>query len=246
METSRTPQIPHPSRWLVFFTRYWLVIFVIGYGLYAWLPFLAPVLMKLELDGPARAIYFFYSFLCHQLPERSFFLFGPKGMYSLAEVQAAWHNTNNPLILRQFIGNPEMGWKVAWSDRMVSLYGGIWLAGLFWQPLLRRLKRLPWWGLLLLTLPIFVDGATHTISDFAGIGHGFRDTNVWLSTLTRSAFSPAFYAGDAFGSFNSWMRLLTGLLFSVGAVWFIFPYIEESFPAKSGPYPQGSQGKETR
>jgi hypothetical protein len=41
--------------------------------------------------------------------------------------------TDNPLILRQFVGNPEMGWKVAWSDRMVSLYGGIFLFTLFYR-----------------------------------------------------------------------------------------------------------------
>jgi hypothetical protein len=36
-------------------------------------------------------------------------------MYSLPEIQTAWQETFNPLILRQFVGNPEMGWKMAWS-----------------------------------------------------------------------------------------------------------------------------------
>ncbi|RPI27641.1 MAG: DUF2085 domain-containing protein [Chloroflexota bacterium] len=228
MDNSLATYSVHPSRLEMFLSRYWLRIFLIGFGLYVWLPFLAPVLMKFGWEGPARAIYFVYSILCHQLPQRSFFLFGPQGMYSLAEVQAAWQDTSNPLILRQFIGNADLGWKVAWSDRMVSLFGGIWLAGLLWQPVFRKLKRLPWWGFALFMVPIYLDGASHTVSDFAGIGRGFRDTNLWLSTLTGGIFSPGFYAGDAFGSFNSWMRLVTGLLFAIGLVWFAFPYLEQA------------------
>jgi hypothetical protein len=209
----------------------WLSIFGILAGGYVLLPFLAPVFMAIGWSGAGKAIYFIYSFLCHQLPERSYFLFGSKFTYSLSEIQAAWQNTTNPLILRQFIGNPEMGWKVAWSDRMVSMFTSIWIFGLLWFPLRHRLPKLPLWGLALFLLPMALDGTTHFISDIAGIGLGFRDTNMWLAALTRSAFSQAFYSGDAWGSFNSIMRLLTGLLFGLGIVWFTFPYLDESFPA---------------
>jgi hypothetical protein len=65
------------------------------------------------------------------------------------------------------------------------------------------------------------------LSDFAGIGMGFRDTNIWLVELTNNAFSAAFYAGDNLGSFNSWMRLITGILFGLGAGWYLFPMIDE-------------------
>ena len=41
-------------------------------------------------------------------------------------------------------------------------------------------------------------------------------------------FPETFYAGDALGSFNSWMRLITGILFGLGTVWLTFPYIEET------------------
>ncbi len=63
------------------------------------------------------------------------------------------------------------------------------------------------------------------ISDFAGIGQGFRDNNLWLASLTNYSLPSAFYAGDALGSFNSWMRLLTGLLAGVAIGWFVFPYM---------------------
>jgi len=84
-----------------------------------------------------------------------------------------------------------------------------------------------WAGLFL--LPIAVDGVTHMVSDRAGIGLGFRDSNLWLSNLTDFAFSPAFYAGDAFGSFNSWLRIITGLIAGLGIVWFAFPFINQAY-----------------
>ena len=67
-------------------------------------------------------------------------------MYSLEEIQTVWQETINPMVLRQFIGNPEMGWKVAWSDRMVSMYASILVFAWLWYPLRKRLKLLPWWA----------------------------------------------------------------------------------------------------
>jgi uncharacterized membrane protein len=209
--------------------RYWILFFGLFFGAYVWLPFMAPVLMHSGWTGPAKAIYFIYSFLCHQLPERSFFLFGPKAMYPLSKIQAAWQNTLNPLVLRQFIGDPQMGWKVAWSDRMVSMYTSTLFFGLLWYPLRRRIKALPWWGLVLFLLPMALDGGSHFISDLSGLGQGFRYTNTWLATLTHNSLPASFYLGDALGSFNSWMRLLTGFLFGLGFVWFGFPYLDEVF-----------------
>jgi uncharacterized membrane protein len=223
MNTAQVSQLQHRRLPL------WFTLFGVVAGGYVLLPFLAPALMAIGWNGLGKAIYFIYSFLCHQLPERSYFLFGPKFTYSLSEVQAAWQNTTNPLILRQFIGNPEMGWKVAWSDRMVSMFTSIWIFGLLWYPFRRRLPSLPIWGLALFLLPMALDGTSHFISDFWGIGQGFRDTNLWLAILTNHAFAPAFYAGDAWGSFNSLMRLLTGVLFGLGIVWFGFPYLNDSF-----------------
>jgi uncharacterized membrane protein len=124
-----------------------------------------------------------------------------------------------------------MGWKIAWSDRMISFYGGVWLFGLLWLPFRKRVKQIPWWGFLLLLSPIVVDGTTHMISDLGGIGQGFRDTNMWLVRLTNNFFPATFYAGDALGSFNSWMRWITGLLAGLGLVWLTFPSIDSAFEA---------------
>jgi len=205
-------------------STHWFETFLIVYGLWVFLPYFAPVFMYIGWTGAGKAVYFVYSFFCHQLPERSFFLFGQKIMYSLNEVQSAWQNTSNPMILRQFIGNESMGWKVAWSDRMISFYTSVWLFAVMWYPFRRRIKPLSWWGLALLLLPIALDGGTHMISDLAGIGQGFRDTNEWLRLLTKDAFLVTFYAGDALGSFNSIMRFITGFLAGLGIVWLAFPY----------------------
>ncbi len=213
------------SDWI---SQHGFAIFFVVYGTWIWLPFLAPVFMHLGWAGAGRVIYFIYSFFCHQLPERSFFFFGPKKMYALPEIQAAWQNTIDPMILRKFIGNPAMGWKVAWSDRMISFYSSVWLFAVAWWPFRHNVKPLSWWGFALLLLPMVLDGGTHALSDFAGIGQGFRDTNLWLAALTNHSLPTSFYAGDALGSFNSWMRLLTGLLAGVAIGWFVFPYMVQS------------------
>jgi uncharacterized membrane protein len=207
----------------------WLIFFGIAAGLFVLLPFMAPAFMAIGWTSAGKAIYLIYSLLCHQLPERSYFLFGSKLTYSLPEIQAAWQNTTNPMILRQFVGNPEMGWKVAWSDRMVSMFTSIWIFGLLWFPFRRRWPRLPFWGLALFLLPMAVDGTSHLISDFWGIGQGFRDSNLWLAILTNHAFPLTFYMGDAWGSFNSLMRLLSGILFGMGIVWFGFPFVNDCY-----------------
>jgi uncharacterized membrane protein len=225
-------QASKAKRLTYWFSQHWLLVSTLLLGLWVGLPWLAPVFMKLGWTNAGNAVYLAYAVQCHQLPQRSFFLFGDQFMVSLNQVQAVWQDTNNPLLLRQFVGNPEVGWKVAWSDRMVSMYSSIPLFGLLYWSIRGRLRlpRLPFWAFVLLLLPMALDGGSHAVSDFtAGIGAGFRDSNLWLAELTTYAFPVTFYAGDALGSFNSWMRLLTGLLFGLGVVWLIYPLLDGGF-----------------
>lgn len=232
--------------------RYWIVPVSVFLGIYVGLPLLAPLFMHGGIPSAGHAIYAIYALFCHQLPERSYFLFGSKLTYSLAEVQRAYQSTNNPLLLRQFIGNQAMGWKVAWSDRMVAMFISLWLLGLLWWPVRRKMKHLPWWGLVLFLLPMALDGTSHMVSDLAGIGQGFRDTNLWLAAVTGHVFSTSFYVGDAWGSFNSIMRILTGFLFGFGIVWYTYPYLdnmmnnlERAFPGRSLSNPGMIHGKKS-
>lgn len=230
-QTNPTPFARRLGPWL---RAHWVLVLTTLIGVYVGLPWLAPVFMKLGWTGPASVIYLLYSTQCHQLPERSFFLFGPKAMWSLEEIQQAWQPTRNPFILRQFIGNADMGWKVAWSDRMVSLYGGVFLASLWYGLKRRSAKPMAWWAALLLAAPMVIDGGTHFVSDLAGLGQGFRDTNAWLAVLTSHAFPATFYAGDGLGSFNSWMRFVTGGLFGFAVVGFAYPYLDSALGSVSG------------
>lgn len=223
--SNRPPSSQTIGEWV---SAHWFGIFLTLYGLWVFTPFLAPLLMYIGWDGAGKAIYFIYSFFCHQLPERSFFFFGEKTMYSLSEIQAAWRNTLNPMLLRQFIGSESMGWKIAWSDRMISFYTSVWLFAVAWSPLRKKIKPLSLLGFALLLLPIALDGGSHMVSDVAGIGQGFRDTNQWLAALTNNSLPANFYAGDALGSFNSIMRFITGILAGLGIVWFAFPNIVQT------------------
>jgi uncharacterized membrane protein len=225
------PSLKRSERFVLWFAKHWLAVFNIVWGVFVILPFLAPVFMQIGATGLGNGVYFIYQFFCHQLPERSFFLFGPRPMYPLSEITTVTQSVD-PLVLRQFIGGSAWGWKVAYSDRMVSMYTGFWIAALVFAAFRRRVRPLPIWGFLLFCLPMAIDGFTHLLSDLqAGqhFGTGFRDANVWLAQLTNSALPATFYAGDALGSFNSIMRLLSGAIFGIGVVWFAFPYVDAVF-----------------
>ena len=123
-----------------------------------------------------------------------------------------------------------MGWKVAWSDRMVSFYFLTPVFGIIYA-ILRRfgcsIRPISLKLLLLLLLPMFLDVITHIASDISfGISaNGFRDTNAWLALITGNVFA-AIYAGDHFGTFNWWMRLPTGALAAWGVAFFAFPWLD--------------------
>ena len=233
---SVTPYAPRGRFWRIAinrtalsFARHWMIIFNLLIAVWVGLPWLAPVFLHWGWGSAANAVYSFYAFQCHQLPERSFFLFGPKLMYSLVKIQSTWQNTTDPSVLRQWIGNVDMGWKVAWSDRMVSMYTSLFLVGLIYAFGRKRIRPLPLWGFALLLLPMLVDGGTHMLSDLAGIGQGFRDTNLWLAALTGDILPSTFYAGVALGSFNSWTRLITGVLFGIAVILLVYPVIDRFF-----------------
>lgn len=64
--------------WLV---AHWLLLANAGVAVFALLPFVAPYLLSVGLHDLARVIYAAYSYTCHQLPERSYFVFGHQMAY---------------------------------------------------------------------------------------------------------------------------------------------------------------------
>ncbi|MDM8528226.1 DUF2085 domain-containing protein [Anaerolineales bacterium HSG24] len=243
------------------FERHWLAIFNGVWGIFVAGPFVAPILMAIGLTTPGRVVYFIYNFFCHQLPERSWFLFGSQSSYTKEQIaesfcqhpaEQAWfpfseqlnispehiaascqyplNAISNELVRRLFIGTSDFGWKVAWSDRMVSMYTSIFIFGVIYAILKRygfRFNPLHWALFLLLIVPLAVDGTTHLINDAFRLS--FRDTNTWAAILTGYIFSPNFYAGDALGSVNSLLRILSGLFFGFAVVGFLWPIMDDEF-----------------
>jgi len=177
--------ITRVANWLVMgIARHWLALFNLAWASYVLLPFMAPVLMQAGLATPARILYTVYSFMCHQLPDHSYFLFGE----SLTPLQPALTAGGMPMGLnlfqaRQFIGNAELGYKVAICQRDIAIYGSVLMAGLLFGLLRRHLGALRLWMYILLLLPIAIDGTTQLI--------GLRESNWWLRSLTGILFGAA-------------------------------------------------------
>ena len=191
--------------------------------IYVGLPFLAPTLMKIGAELPAKIIYTIYSPLCHQFAFRSFFLFGEQPYYPLKEAGVAgvktleqvtgFQDLANPfsvsrLYARQFIGNAALGYKVAFCERDVAIYAAIVLFGLIYGAARRRLPALHWivWFVIGI-VPIGIDGFYQLLSQFNW---------PWLATYLP------YYESTPF------MRVLTGGLFGFMTAWFAFPALEES------------------
>ena len=164
--------------------RHWLAIFNTVWGVYILLPFMAPVLMELGFTGPARVIYSFYSFLCHQLPDHSYFFFGEHTAPLIYHLEAGGMAPGLHMFeQRRFIGNEGFGFKAAICQRDTAIYGSVWLAGLFYAFTRRMARPLNWRLYLLFLIPIAVDGGTQLI--------GLRESNWWLRSVTGAIFGIA-------------------------------------------------------
>jgi uncharacterized membrane protein len=200
------------NRLVLGFARHWLAVLNFLIFIYVGLPFAAPVLMEGGATGPAKVIYRIYSPLCHQLAFRSFFLFGPQIAYpraiagtGMVSYEAATGMDGNDLwAARAFIGNPQVGYKVAFCERDVAIYGGMLMAGLLFGLLRKRLKPLPimlWF--IFGILPIALDGGSQFLSVLPLLHLPVRESTPLL-------------------------RVLTGSLFGMMNVWLAYPYVEET------------------
>jgi uncharacterized membrane protein/glutaredoxin len=177
------------------FAKHWLLVFNLLVGVYVGLPALAPALMASGAQSPARLIYTVYRPMCHQLPWRSFFLFGERFFYSrdylVSQVGEA------PLAdlwtAGRFYGTPRLGYKMAFCERDIATYGMMLVAGILFGLVRKRLKPLPWPVFVLFLVPMGIDG-------------GLQFIGLYEST--------------------PFLRVITGGLFGLGAVWLAYPYFE--------------------
>lgn len=163
--------------WIV---RHWLAILNLLFLLYVGLPFLAPVFMEVGAETPAKIIYTIYRPACHQLPERSFFLFGDSPVYRREALPAnGVADSDNVFVRRNYIGDSDHGYKVAICERDVAIYGSMFLMGLLFALMRGHLPRLKARWLLLFALPMIIDGGTQLV--------GLR-SSTWQLRLITGAF----------------------------------------------------------
>lgn len=220
MNTSGSENISSGDRISYWISKHYLAIFNLFLILYVGLPFAAPTFKKIGWNGPAQVIYKVYSPLCHQWAFRSFFLFGEQGVYPHAaakvpnlltfEQVSGISDANDPTRIqaRAYEGNPVVGYKVAFCERDVAIWGAMALFGLLYAVTGRKIPKLHWiiW-ILVGIFPIGLDGFTQLISQIP-------------SPIIQS-FLP-YYESTPF------LRTLTGFLFGFATAWFMFPLIEET------------------
>ncbi len=207
----RTGLVTAADQLVFLLSRHWLAVFNTLAFIYAGLPFLAPVLMHLGGRTAASFIYTLYSPLCHQLPQRSWFLFGPQVAYRLPELMALAGDEVTDAFSSTFIGNETLGYKVAFCQRDAAIYGAIFVFGLLYGVLRRRwaIRPLPWWAYILMGLvPMGFDGGYQLLS--------------YLLPLVLPGISLQAHETSPL------MRVITGALFGWATVWLAYPHIQAS------------------
>ena len=215
---------PRANIWVLRLSRNWLNIALVLLLIYTGLSLLPPVLMETGFEGAADVLYTVYSPLCHQFAFRSWFFFGHQHAYPReiagSELESfEMHAARDPhfagidvgewsadlqLASRSFRGNDEMGYKTALCERDVAIYAAMFLAGLAFGLVRRRLRHAPIWLYLVLGLaPIGIDGFSQLIS--------YPPFGYWPLRESLPGF-----------------RVLTGALFGMMNVWLAFPYLEAS------------------
>jgi uncharacterized membrane protein len=220
----RSKEISGTDRFSLWLSRHYLLVFNLFVLVYAGLPFLAPVLLKVGAETPAHVIYRIYSGLCHQLSYRSWFMFGEQPIYPRAAAgiegyltfhEATGLDEQGLLDARAFLGNEFTGYKIALCQRDVAIYLSILLFGILFGLTGRRIKPLPLWIWFLVGIvPIGVDGFSQLLSQFI--------------SFPELSFLQPFLGFLPYRESTPFLRTLTGFLFGFTTAWFGYPLVEET------------------
>jgi uncharacterized membrane protein len=204
-------------RWILWFSKRWLVVFNVFFLLYAGLPFLAPILLAYGYTGAANAIYQFYHAACHQFPSRSYFIGGEQVAWCHRDVSiyttillgglvySLVRNKLKPLKLRWYVFfmvpiAMDAGMAMASEWMPVVPINMMWVIGLITMGLVSAILRsqnyLTWHSYL-----------------FFAFGP--------LSLIYLQFFGPH--------QSNVYLRTITGFIFGFGTIWFAYPYLETYF-----------------
>lgn len=225
---ARQPKTEEQRRIVIFLDRcvfwlskHWLVILNLLAVLYVGLPILSPVLLYMGIEGPGKLIQTIYRPpICHQLPQRSWFLFGQKLSYRLSELieylgiephAKQWQDVE--VVYSQVgYGNPDLGYKIALCQRDVAIYGTILVTGLVYALLRGRWKvrPIPWWIYIAFGIvPIGINGGYQWLSYTLDI-LPFIDSPIPVHETTPL------------------LRTLTGSLFGLATVWLAYPHVQDA------------------
>jgi uncharacterized membrane protein len=211
-------QMTDGDRVTLWLSRHYLAVLNFLLFIYVGMPFFAPVLMRVGYSSAAKPIYAVYSVLCHQLSYRSWFLFGEQPFYPREAAHVEGYltyeqaininagNTNQEIYdARSFLGNEVVGYKVAYCQRDVAIYGAMLVFGLLYAVTGRRIPPLAWYVWFVVGLgPIGLDGGSQLLSQFLDVPiMSFRESTPFLRTFT-------------------------GSLFGFTTAWFGFPLIQET------------------
>jgi uncharacterized membrane protein len=221
------------------FSQHWLAMFNLIALIYVGLPILAPFLMQAGMTAPARVIYTIYSPLCHQMTQRSFFLFGEQVAYpreiagtSLTPIEDyigeipefdGVSADNWPAFFtaaRRFVGNEQMGYKMALCERDIGIYGFVLIGGLIYAMIRNRVnvKPLPLILFIIIGLgPIAVDGFSQLFSYWVTPPDGSAGSGLMAQV---QQFLPLRESTPA-------MRAFTGALFGLMLVWLAYPQVNK-------------------
>ncbi|HUF38290.1 MAG TPA: glutaredoxin family protein [Anaerolineales bacterium] len=202
LQKARNSRISTGDRISFWLSNHYLLLINLLVLLYVGLPFLAPVLMKAGWTAPAGVIYKGYSFVCHNLGYRSWFLFGEQPAYPRAAAgiddlksfgEATGLSESNSaqdvFAARTFVGNETVGYKVAFCERDVAIYMGILFFGLLYAVTNRRIPALHWLFWLIVGLgPIGLDGFSQLLSQPPFSLWIYRESTPLLRTLTGAVF----------------------------------------------------------
>ncbi len=195
------------NRAVFWLSKHWLALANLWWGAYIALAFLAPVLAHYGYAQGATWVYRFYQPFCHQQPVRSWFLFGAQSHYTVESELIPPELQKD----RDFYGNATLGYKVAFCERDVAIYGAMALGGLAYA-LARRFTKIPplplWAYVAFAIAPMGLDG-------------GYQLLTQILALIKPGTFLPH--------ETTPLLRSLTGALFGLGSIAVAYPYLNEFF-----------------
>jgi uncharacterized membrane protein len=201
------------QRFEAWFRNHYLYLILGFLFIFISLPILAPVLLRTGMTLPAKVIYWVDSFFCHQLPFRSWFLFGAQPYYPLASAgiknvisfEEFFHpETMDFKTIRFFTGNSTAGFKMAICQRDIAMYVSLFAFGILFAINHRKIKKLP--------LIIWII--------FGVIPLGFDGITQYLGTLSMPFFEAVAHESTPL------LRTITGGLFGLFTGWYIFPALD--------------------